>query len=100
MDLVEMALDAFRFKDTIFYKETSDLEQKYNALKKLNEEYPNNENILSELYIVKKGLDGENEIAYQLKKANIGMYVIRDLKVKYEDLTAQIDYVIITQYFK
>ena len=54
MDLVEMALNAFRFKDTIFYKETSDLEQKYNALKKLNEEYPNNENILSELYIVKK----------------------------------------------
>lgn len=96
MDLVEMALNAFRFKDTIFYKETSDLEQKYNALKKLNEEYPNNENILSELYIVKKGLDGENEIAYQLKKTNIGMYVIRDLKVKYEDLTAQIDYVIIT----
>ena len=96
MGLIDTALDAFRFKDTIFYKETSDIEDKYNALKKLSEEYPNNEKIINKLYIVKKGLDGENEIAYQLKKSNIGMYVIRDLKVKYEDLSAQIDYVIIT----
>ena len=95
-NVIDSAIDAFRFKDTVFYKENSDLEDKYNALKKLNEEYPNNEEVLSELYIIKKGLDGENEIAYQLKKAHIGMYVLRDVKVKHEDLTAQIDYVIIT----
>ena len=96
MGLIDSAIDAFRFKDTVFYKENSNLQNKYDALKKLNEEYPNNEELQSELYIVKKGLDGENEIAYQLKKAHIGMYVLRDIKVKHEDLTAQIDYVIIT----
>lgn len=96
MGLIDSTIDAFRFKDTVFYKENSDLQSKYDALKKLNEEYPNNEELLSELFIVKKGLDGENEIAYQLKKAHIGMYVLRDIKVKHEDLTAQIDYVIIT----
>lgn len=95
-NVIDLAVDAFRFKDTVFYKENSDLQDKYNALKKLNDEYPNNEDLLCELYIVKKGLDGENEIAYQLKKAHIGMYVLRDIKVKHEDLTAQIDYVIIT----
>ena len=95
-NVIDSAVDAFRFKDTVFYKENSDLQDKYNALKKLNDEYPNNEDLLSELYIVKKGLDGENEIAYQLKKAHIGMYVLRDIKVIHEDLTAQIDYVIIT----
>ena len=95
-NVIDSAVDAFRFKDTVFYKENSDLQDKYDALKKLNDEYPNNEDLLSELYIVKKGLDGENEIAYQLKKAHIGMYVLRDVKVKFEDLTAQIDYVIIT----
>ena len=95
-NVIDSAVDAFRFKNTVFYKENSDLQDKYNALKKLNDEYPNNEDLLSELYIVKKGLDGENEIAYQLKKAHIGMYVLRDIKVKHEDLTAQIDYVIIT----
>ncbi len=93
------SIEAFRFKDTVFYKENSDLQDRYDALKRLNEEYPNNEELLSELYIIKKGLDGENEIAYQLKKSNIGMYILRDIKVKYEDLTAQIDYVIITPVF-
>ena len=96
MGLIDNVIEALRFKDTIFYKEDSDLQDKYNALKKLNEEYLNNEELLNELYIVKKGLDGENEIAYQLKKAHIGMYVLRDIKIRYQDLTAQIDYVIIT----
>ena len=96
MGIIDSAIDALRFKDTIFYKEDSDLQDKYEALQKLNIEYPNNEELLSELFVVKKGLDGENEIAYQLKKAHIGMYVLRDIKVKHEDLTAQIDYVIIT----
>ena len=99
MKLIDSALDSFRFKETVFYKEDSDLKLKQDVLYKLNNEYPNNEDLQSELYIVKKGLDGENEIAYQLKKSNIGMYVLRDVKVKYEDLTAQIDYVIITPVF-
>ena len=99
MGIIDCAIDAFRFKDTIFYKENSDLQDKYNALERLNEEYPKNEELQSELLIVKKGLDGENEILYQLKKAHIGMYVLRDIKVKYEDLTAQIDYVVITPVF-
>ncbi len=97
MGLLDNVIDSLKgFTDTIFYKENSDLQNRYNALKQLNEEYPDNEDLLSELYIVKKGLDGENEIAYQLKKAHIGMYVLRDIKVEYEDLTAQIDYIIIT----
>ena len=99
MGLIDSAIEALRFKDTIFYKENSDLQSRYDALKQLNTEHPNNEELLSELYIIKKGLDGENEIAYQLKKAHIGMYVLRDIKVKYEDLTAQIDYIIITPLF-
>lgn len=96
MGLIDSAIDAFRFKDTIFYKENSDLQSRYEALKKLVEEYPNNDDFLNELFFIKKGLDGENEISYQLKKAHIGMYVLRDVKFKYEDLTAQVDYIVIT----
>lgn len=99
-NVIDSAIDAFRFKDTIFYKKDSDLQSKYDALTKLNNEYPNNDELLEELYIVKKGLDGENEIAYELSKANIGMYVLRDIKFKYEDMTAQIDYIVITPYCK
>lgn len=54
MGLIDSAIEAFRFKDTIIYKENSDLQNKYDSLKKLNEEFPNNEDLLSELYIVKK----------------------------------------------
>ena len=96
MGLIDNVIDAFRFKDTIFYKEDSDLQDRYDALLKLNKEFPNNDNLLFELFIAKKGLEGENEIAYQLKKSNIGMYVLRDIKVKYQDLSAQIDYVVLT----
>ena len=92
MGLISDIIDSVRFKDTVFYKESSDLKDRYEALRKLKEEYPENENILKEFYNIKKGLDGENEIAYQLKKANIGMYVLKDIKLKYKDLTAQIDY--------
>ena len=89
----------FGFKDTIFLKETSSLQNKYDALCKLIKEYPNNDNLKEEFFIVKKGIEGENEIKYQLSKANIGMYVLHDINIEYEDLKAQIDYIVITKYF-
>ena len=89
----------FGFKDTIFLKETSSLQNKYDALCKLIKEYPNNDNLKEEFFIVKKGIEGENEIKYQLSKANIGMYVLHDINLEYENLKAQIDYVVITKYF-
>ena len=98
-DVIDSARDAKRFKDTIFYKENSFLQNKYDALKRLNDEYPNNKDLKNELFITKQGLDGENEIAYQLKKSSIGMYVLRDMRFQYEDLTAQIDFIVVTPIF-
>lgn len=91
-----MLLDTF--KDTIFLKESSSLNKRLNALEKLLKEYPNNKKIKDELYAVKKGIRGEKEIRYQLSKANIGMYVLRDINLKYENLNAQIDYIVVTRY--
>ena len=96
MGIFNTILGTFQSKDTVFLKESSSLSNKYKALNKLNSKYPNNKDLLNELYMVKRGLNGENEIAYQLQKANIGMYVLRDVKVKYKDLSAQIDYIVIT----
>ena len=76
------------FKDTIFLKENSDLQDRYDALTKLKIEFPNNEEIQEELYIIKKGLEGENEIKYQLSKSNLGLYVLRDINF---ELFEQID---------
>ncbi len=96
MSIIDNAINALRFKDTIILKNNTSLEDKYNALNILHKEYPNNKELLNELFIVKKGLDGENEIQYQLEKANIGMYVLRDINIEYENLKAQIDYIVIT----
>lgn len=92
---VTMLFDMFR--DTVFLKETTDMEKKYNALLKLRQEYPNNNKIKEEAYMVKKGLEGEKEIKYQLAKSNLGLFVIQDLNIEYENLKAQIDYVVITK---
>ena len=87
------------FKDTIFLKDSTELEKKYLALEKLNNEYPNNDALLEELYMVKKGLAGENEIKYQLEKSNLGLFVLRDVNLEYENLKAQIDFIVITKMY-
>ena len=75
-------LDIFeQFRDTIFLKEDSSLQKIVIELENLLEKEPKNEQLQQELYIAKKGLKGEDEIAYQLKKANIGMYVLRDINI-------------------
>ena len=90
-------LDIFeQFRDTIFLKEDSELQKRVIELENILAKDPKNEQLQQELLIAKKGLKGENEIAYQLKKANIGMYVLRDINIEYEDLKAQIDFVVIT----
>lgn len=85
------------FKDTIFLKESSDLQDRYDALMKLKDEYPKCEELYEELYIVKKGLEGENEIKYQLSKSNLGLYVLRDINIECDGLKAQIDYVVLSK---
>lgn len=86
----------FGFRDTVFLKKGSSLENDVKTLEELKVKYPNNQKIDKQLFMAQKGLEGENEIMYQLKKSNIGMFVLHDLNIKFEDLTAQIDFVVIT----
>lgn len=85
-----------KFTDTVICKSSNELELQIEALKKLQKKYPNNEKLNYRLKICELGLYGENEIEYELKNCNIGMYILRDVNIKYEDITAQIDYIVIT----
>lgn len=87
------------FKDTVIFKESSDLKDRYEALVRLTTENPDLEELKEELYFIKKGLKGEEEIEYQLKKSNLGLYVLHDINLVYEDLKAQIDYVVISKMY-
>ena len=85
-----------KFTDTVIYKKDSELENKIQAINNLLKKYPNNEKLLKMLRLCELGLQGEEEIEFELKNANIGMYVLHDVNLQYKDLKAQIDYIIIT----
>ena len=85
-----------RFRDTVIYKEDNELENKIRILKELREKYPENDKIKNDLKLAEIGLKGEKNIEFELKNANIGMYVLHDITLRYEDLVSQIDYIVIT----
>ena len=88
-----------KFSETIFYKKDNELESQIEALRNVLKDYPNNEKLKHKLKICELGLRGEKEIEFELKNANIGMFVLSDINLKYKDLTAQIDYIVITPGF-
>ncbi len=85
-----------RFNETIFLKTDSDLEKRIAYLKEHREEVINKDRIDLDIKLLELGLKGEKEIEFELKNANIGMYVLHDITLSYDDLTAQIDYVVVT----
>lgn len=85
-----------KFTETIFIKNNSELESQILALKKVIEKYPNNQGLKKQLVLCELGLKGEQDIEFELKNANIGMYVLHDVNLKFDDLKAQIDYIVIT----
>jgi len=91
-------LDNFtnKFTETVFYKKDSELEYQIQALETLLKDHPNNYELLKKLKLCNLGLQGEKEIEFELKNSNCGMYVLHDINLKYNDLSAQIDYIIIT----
>lgn len=87
-----------RFTETVFLKESSDLERQIEELKSLPS-WQNRSDIIKEVKLLQAGLAGEREIEYELKNCNFGLVVLHDINLVYEDLSAQIDYIIISKGF-
>lgn len=84
---------------SIFLKEESEL--KYYILK-LQELYSRAEGDLKykvekELKIASLGELGEKNIAFELKNSNMPMYVLHDINLEIDGLSAQIDYIVVTR---
>ena len=87
-----------KFTDTIFLKESSNLEKQIEDLKIERNRNPYyKDKIDYDIRMLEIGLQGEKEIAYELKNANIGMIVLHDITIEYRDLKAQFDYIIVTK---
>lgn len=86
-----------RFRDTVFLKEDSDLEKQLDELRNIREKLQNTDEIDKDIKLLEYGIAGEKEIAFELKNANIGMYVLHDVTFEYNGNKAQIDYLLFTR---
>jgi hypothetical protein len=83
----------------IFLKEASTTAAQIERLKELMEKATGKvrDDIAREINLASYGEIGEKNIAFELKNSGMPMYIIHDLHLQFEDLTAQIDYVVVTR---
>lgn len=83
----------------VFLKEDNNMDEIISRLEELKQKAVDEikNEIEKQLTIVKYGAFGENTIAFELKNSGIDMYILHDLYLEYGDLSAQIDYMIITR---
>ena len=83
----------------VFLKETSDAEAYIEKLGSLleNADESTRQKIERQIKLAQYGLEGENTVAYELKTGGIDMYVLHDIYLEIGDLSAQIDYIVVTR---
>lgn len=84
----------------IFVKETSDAEKYIEKLKKLAESANDKEikkEIEKQIKLMTYGIVGERNISFELKNSGMDMYILHDIYIVAGELSAQIDYIVITR---
>lgn len=83
----------------VFLKKSNQATDYIEKLKILQEKCPGElkEEIEKQITIAEYGVKGEESIAFELKNSGIDMYILQDICLEYGDLSAQIDYIIITR---
>lgn len=88
-----------KMKEPIFLKETSNAEyqiQKLMEIEPLLDEQGKSI-IRQDIRYLEYGLDGEKNIAFELKNSHMPMYILHDIYLEYNGLSAQIDYLVFTR---
>lgn len=88
-----------KLKEPVFLKDDNEAERQLAVLRELREEAAGDlaEKIDEEINQVNAGVFGEQTVRYELQNSHIPMYVLHDLFIEYDGLTAQIDYLIVTR---
>lgn len=83
----------------VFLKETGDAEIFIERMEKLQEKAEGEvkKEIEKQLKIARYGQQGERNIAFELKNSGMDMYVLHDVFLEQDELSAQIDYIVITR---
>lgn len=84
---------------TIFLKEDENIEVHINKMKDLASKATGElkKEIETQIRFSRSGKDGEDNIAYELKNSGLDMYVLQDLYLEYNELSSQIDYIVIAR---
>lgn len=88
-----------KLKEPIFLKTSSNTEKQLEKLKSieplLNQE---GQKILrQDVKFLEYGIKGEKKIEFELKNCHMPMYILHDIYLEYDDLSAQIDYLVFTR---
>lgn len=85
--------------EPVFLKESSDAERHIKELESLLLKATGEvkERIEKDIKLLSYGIKGEKNIAFELKNSHIPMYILHDVYFEDEELSAQIDYLVITQ---
>lgn len=83
----------------VFLKQSNNATDYIEKLKVLQEKSATTlkEEIEKQIAIAEYGVKGEESIAFELKNSGIDMFILQDIYLEYNDLSAQIDYIIITR---
>lgn len=88
-----------KLKEPVFLKDDSEANRQLAALQESREKATGElaEKIDEEISRVNAGIFGEQTVRFELQNSHIPMYVLHDLFLEYDGLTAQIDYLIVTR---
>ena len=88
-----------QLREPVFLKEESSSSMQLQALETLyqssHEEIK--KKIEKDIKLLEYGIKGENQIAFELKNSHMPMYILHDIYLEYGELSAQIDYLVITR---
>lgn len=84
---------------TVFLKEESDAEEFVEKMKELSANASGDlkDEIEKQIKIANYGLQGEKSIAFELRNSGLDMYVLHDIYLEAGELSAQIDYLLVTR---
>ena len=88
-----------KMKEPVFLKESSDARRQLEVLKKLEPGLTpeGQEKIRQDMRYLEYGIQGEEQIAFELKNSHMPMYILHDIYLEQGDLSAQIDYLVVTR---
>lgn len=104
MDIFQKIIDVVQnnqIKEPVFVKSESDAQQQLETLQALlpQAEGEVKAQIENDIKLLNMGIFGENNIAFELKNSHLPMLILHDLNLKYDGLSAQIDFLVIMRKF-